>query len=70
MSGAQATEPATTVHVEPDPTGRWSVRRDSESLPLSRHTSATMAELAARALDRRVVVVVHDRYGRIHTRRP
>ena len=39
------------------------MRRESDTLPLSRHAGATPAEPGARALDRRVVVV----RARFHT---
>ena len=57
----------TEVHVIPDERTIWRVYdRDAEA-PLSEHTSATEAELAAQALaqDREADrVVVHDRYNR------
>jgi len=57
----------TPIHVVPDPRGRWFVRREGESEALSEHTSTTDAECAARecASGTSVVIVVHDRYGRI-----
>jgi hypothetical protein len=57
------------LYVEPDAAGRWSVRREGDPAPLSRHTNATAAQAAARALagqDGRVVT--RDRYGRVHDR--
>lgn len=55
----------------PLPNGEWSVQSDPGGEPLSRHAEATGAVRAAR--DRaRVVhaerVIVHDRYGRTHSR--
>ena len=57
-----------TLHVACDHVGRWAVRTDTDAHPLSLHGSATEAEQAALALataGAEVVVVVHDRYGRI-----
>lgn len=63
----------TEVHVIPDERTIWRVYdRDAEA-PLSEHTSATEAELAARALaqDRHADrVVVHDRYNRTREAAP
>ena len=57
------------MHVEPDAVGRWSVRREGERTPLSRHTNATAAEIAARALAGRAGrIFTRDRYGRVHER--
>jgi hypothetical protein len=64
---AESARRAPTLHVEPDAAGRWSVRREGDPAPLSRHTNATAAQLAARALagqDGRIVT--RDRYGRVH----
>jgi Uncharacterized protein conserved in bacteria (DUF2188) len=63
----------TEVHVIPDERTTWRVYDDDAAAPLSEHTSATEAELAARAraedrdADR---VVVHDRYHRTHAAAP
>jgi len=57
-----------TVHVECDRAGRWAVRRDTDVAPVSLHGSATEAEEAALALARtgaEILVVLHDRYGRV-----
>jgi Uncharacterized protein conserved in bacteria (DUF2188) len=57
-----------TVHVECDRTGRWAVRPDTDVHPVSLHGSATEAEQAALALagtGAEIVVVLHDRYGRV-----
>jgi hypothetical protein len=59
----------TEVHVIPDDRSTWRVYDADTAVPLSEHTNATEAELAARAhaqerdLER---VVVHDRYNRMH----
>jgi hypothetical protein len=58
-----ALAPSRPVHLLPDRLGRWSVVRDGDREPLSRHGSATEAELAARATGREILV--HDRYGRV-----
>jgi hypothetical protein len=58
-------ENASTVFVEPDASGRWTVRRAGERTTLSRHETATDADRAARALGGRVVL--RDRYQRIHS---
>jgi hypothetical protein len=60
---------ASTVHVEPNPKGRWIVRRDDEREPLSEHESATEAAHIARELaqlEGTSLVLLHDRYARIH----
>jgi hypothetical protein len=60
---------ASTVHVEPNPKGRWIVRRDDEREPLSEHESATEAAHIARELaqlEGASLVLLHDRYARIH----
>ena len=57
------------VHVIPDQRGAWRVYDSDTAPPLSEHTSATEAELAARARagERNAdQVVVHDRYHRAH----
>ncbi len=59
----------TEVHVIPDERTTWRVFDAGAPEPISEHTNATEAELAAKALayergaDR---VVVHDRYHRTH----
>jgi Uncharacterized protein conserved in bacteria (DUF2188) len=58
---------ASTVHVEPNPKGRWIVRRDDEREPLSEHESATEAAHIARELaqlEGTSLVLLHDRYAR------
>jgi hypothetical protein len=66
---AESARRAPTLHVEPDAAGRWSVRREGERTPLSRHTSATAAQIAARALAGQAGrIVTRDRYGRVHER--
>ena len=68
--------PASTIHIEPSPTGRWAVRRGDEREARSEHESATEAERAARELAADldgVALVLQDRYSRIHrlrTERP
>jgi hypothetical protein len=60
---------ASTVHVEPNPTGRWIVRLDDEREPHSEHESATEAAHIARELaqlEGTSLVLLHDRYARIH----
>ena len=60
---------ASTVHVEPNPKGRWIVRRYDEREPLSEHESATEAAHIARELaqlEGASLVLLHDRYARIH----
>jgi hypothetical protein len=59
----------TMLLVKPDARGQWRVLDDSDSTPLSEHTTATEAERAAwqHALDRGAGAVrVYDRYGRTH----
>jgi hypothetical protein len=59
----------TEVHVIPDQRSTWRVYHADEAAPLSEHTNATEAELAAQAYaqDRDAErVVVHDRYNRPH----
>jgi hypothetical protein len=65
----EASMSASTVHVEPNPKGRWIVRRDDEREPLSEHESATEAAHIARELaqfEGTSLVLLHDRYARIH----
>jgi hypothetical protein len=60
---------ASTVHVEPNVKGRWIVRREDELEPLSEHESATEAKRVAGELARfegTSLVLLHDRYARIH----
>jgi hypothetical protein len=63
----------TELHVIPDDRSTWRVYDAEAAAPLSEHTNATEAELAARAhaedrdADR---VVVHDRYNRPHDAAP
>ena len=65
--------PMTELHVIPDDRSTWRVYHAGAAAPLSEHTNATEAELAARAhaqdgdADR---VVVHDRYNRPHDAAP
>jgi Uncharacterized protein conserved in bacteria (DUF2188) len=57
------------VHVIPDERTTWRVYDDGAAAPLSEHTNATEAQLAARtrAEERDAErVVVHDRYHRTH----
>ena len=59
----------TEVHVIPDERTTWRVYDRDAKAPLSEHTSATEAELAAQAhaQDRDAErVVIHDRYNRTH----
>jgi hypothetical protein len=59
----------TDLHVVPDERTTWRVYEAQAPAPLSEHTNATDAELAAqaRAEDRGAErVVVHDRYHRPH----
>src|SRR5256885_1948191 len=59
----------TEVHVIPDERTTWRVYDADADAPLSEHTNATEAELAAqaRAEDQDAErVVVHDRYHRTH----
>ena len=63
----------TEVHVVPDERTTWRVYDSDADAPISEHTSATEAELAAkaRAADRGAQrVVVHDRYHRTHDAAP
>ncbi len=59
----------TELHVIPDEKTTWRVCETDAAEPLSEHTSATEAELAARAhAENRGAerVIVHDRYHRTH----
>ena len=59
----------TELHVIPDDRSTWRVYDADAAAPLSEHTNATEAELAARARaeDRNAErIVVHDRYHRTH----
>ena len=63
----------TELHVIPDERTTWRVYEAGATAPLSEHTNATDAELAAlaRADDRDAGrVVVHDRYHRTHDAAP
>ena len=63
----------TEVHVIPDERTTWRVYDRDANAPISEHTSATEAELAAQALaqDRDAGrVVVHDRYNRTRDAAP
>ena len=63
----------TELHVIPDERTTWRVYAAGANSPLSEHTNATDAELAAlaRADDRDDErVVVHDRYHRTHDAAP
>ena len=62
-----STESPTTVLVEADAGGRWTVRRAGEREVLSSHETATDAARAARGLGLRVLL--RDRYQRIHHER-
>jgi hypothetical protein len=69
FDNTEAPMPASTIHVEPDRKGRWIVRHEDEREPHSEHESATEAERVARALarfDGASLVLLHDRYARIH----
>jgi hypothetical protein len=60
---------ARMIHVEPTPMGRWIVRHEHDREPLSEHDSATEAERVARErarLEGVPLVLVHDRYARVH----
>jgi hypothetical protein len=59
-----------SVHVVPGRKGSWSVRTDADPVALSMHPSTTEAEWAAHRVARARGarrVIVHDRYGRLHT---
>jgi hypothetical protein len=61
------------VHVIPDERTNWRVYDSDADAPVSEHTNATEAELAARARaeDRNATrVVVHDRYHRTQDATP
>ncbi len=61
--------PASTVHVEPNVKGRWIVRHEDELESLSEHESATEAKRVAcelAQLEGATLVLLHDRYARIH----
>jgi hypothetical protein len=63
----------TEVHVIPDERTTWRVYDPAGNASVSEHTSATEAELAARALARECHaerIVVHDRYNRTHEATP
>lgn len=58
-----------TLHIVPDTQGNWRVIDDDTGVPLSRHTTASGAERAARSLAtvaRAEAIFVHDRYHRMH----
>jgi hypothetical protein len=66
---AESARRAPTLHVEADAGGRWSVRREGDATPLSRHTNATAAQRAARVLAGQAGrIFTRDRYGRVHER--
>jgi uncharacterized protein DUF2188 len=59
--------PAATIHIEPR-RGAWVVRDDTEHDPVSEHGDCTAATNAARERARGigdVMVLLHDRYGRV-----
>jgi hypothetical protein len=63
----------TEVHVVADERTTWRVYDSDADAPISEHTNATEAELAARARaeDRNAErIVVHDRYHRTHDAAP
>ena len=62
----------TELHVIPDERTTWRVYEAGATAPLSEHTNATDAELAAlaRATIHAERVVVHDRYHRTHDAAP
>jgi hypothetical protein len=69
FDNTEAPMSASTIHVEPDRNGRWTVRHEGERESHSEHESATEAERVARALaniDGASLVLLHDRYARIH----
>jgi hypothetical protein len=56
-----------TLHVVCDERGRWRVVEETAPAPLSEHSSATEAEIAARRHARSKgadAILLHDRYGR------
>ncbi len=60
---------ASTIHVEPTPAGRWTVRHDDERNALSEHGSATDAQRVAcdlAQIEGASRVLLHDRYSRVH----
>jgi hypothetical protein len=63
----------TELHVIPDEQTTWRVYDRDAKAPLSEHTNATEAELAARAHAQESDaerVVIHDRYNRTHEGTP
>ena len=63
----------TELHVIPDDRSTWRVYDADAAAPLSEHTNATEAELAARAHAQNrdaERVVIHDRYNRTHEAAP
>ena len=57
------------LHVVSDARGRWRVLEEGSREPLSEHTTATDAEIAAQRHARArgaEAVLLHDRYGRTH----
>src|SRR3954453_4980462 len=65
----RTTMPVSTIHIEPTSTGRWIVRHDDEHDSLSEHWRGTDAQSAARYSARSEgasVVLLHDRYARVH----
>ena len=61
-------EPAAPLHVEPRPGGRWIVRREGDTVPVSEHRDAHAATRAAveRAdAEGAARVLVHDLYLRV-----
>jgi hypothetical protein len=54
------------LHILADRVGRWRVQREGDDHALSRHDSETEAELAATEDEGTDVVIVHDRYERLH----
>ena len=66
MTWMPVREPAAALHVEPRPGGRWVVRREAETAPVSEHRDAHAATRAAveRAdSEGQVRVFVHDLYS-------
>jgi hypothetical protein len=55
----------TMLHVEPR-SGRWVVRREGATAPISEHREAGEATLAACRVEAPTRVLVHDRYHRVH----
>jgi hypothetical protein len=61
------------VHVLSDPSGRWLVRIGGDDATTTEHPNANVAERQAlrRASTLGIdVVLVHDRYQRVHESRP